>query len=145
VRAETGPESVRRAFEVGLVNLVEDRHHRLLDDLVLQCCDAQGALPPIGLRYVDSSRRSCSIRSTMYSTVQIVESIFQSGFILLPSHAIDSRRSLTLQNVEALAEESDVEVVEQSGEPFLLPFSCCLPHTAQSLGHTFPALCRAHV
>jgi hypothetical protein len=48
----------------------------------------------------------------MYSTVQIVESIFQSVFILLPSHAIDSRRGLTLQIVEALAEECDVEVVE---------------------------------
>src|SRR5260221_14293830 len=36
-------------------------------------------------------------------------------------------------------------MVEQSGEPFLLPFSCCLSHTAQSLGHAFPALCRAHV
>ena len=48
----------------------------------------------------------------MHSTVQIVESIFQSGFILLPCHAIDSRRGLTLQCVEALAEECDVEVVE---------------------------------
>src|SRR5882672_3692906 len=36
-------------------------------------------------------------------------------------------------------------MVEQSGEPFLLPFSCCLSHTAQSLGHAFPTLCRAHV
>ena len=36
-------------------------------------------------------------------------------------------------------------MVEQSGEPFLLPFLCCLSHTAQSLGHAFPALCRAHV
>src|ERR1700689_1438272 len=36
-------------------------------------------------------------------------------------------------------------MVEQCGEPFLLPCSCCLPHTVQSLGHTFPALCRAHV
>ena len=36
-------------------------------------------------------------------------------------------------------------MVEQSGEPFLLPFSCCLPHTVQSLGHAFPALCRTHV
>src|SRR4051794_4541112 len=102
MRAATGPESVREAFEVDLVYLVEDRHHSLLDDLVLQCCDAQGTLPPIGLRYVDSSRRSCPIRSTMHSTVQIVESIFQSSFILLPRHAIDSRRGVTLQCVEAL-------------------------------------------
>src|SRR5258708_14845451 len=36
-------------------------------------------------------------------------------------------------------------MVEQGGEPFLLPFSCCLSHTAQSLGHAFPTLCRAHV
>src|SRR3984893_5435731 len=36
-------------------------------------------------------------------------------------------------------------MVEQSGEPLLLPLSCSLPHTVQSLGHAFPALCRAHV
>jgi integrase len=28
---------------------------------------------------------------------------------------------------------------------FLLPFSCCLPHTVQSLGHAFPTLGRVHV
>src|SRR5215510_16556716 len=36
-------------------------------------------------------------------------------------------------------------MVQQSGETFLLPFCCCFAHTAQSLGHAFPALCRAHV
>ena len=36
-------------------------------------------------------------------------------------------------------------MVEQSSEPLLLPFLCCLSHTAQSLGHSFPALCRARV
>src|SRR6266849_6933311 len=36
-------------------------------------------------------------------------------------------------------------MVEQCGEPFLLPFSCCLPHTVQSLGHAFPTLGRVHV
>src|SRR6266704_1704594 len=36
-------------------------------------------------------------------------------------------------------------MVEQSGESFLLPFPCCLPHTVQSLGHALPALCRTHV
>ena len=36
-------------------------------------------------------------------------------------------------------------MVEQRGEPFLLPLPGCLPHTAQSLGHASPALCRAHV
>src|SRR5215467_6477350 len=36
-------------------------------------------------------------------------------------------------------------MVEQSREPFLLPFLCCFSHTIQSLGHSFPALCRARV
>src|SRR6266436_8010541 len=35
-------------------------------------------------------------------------------------------------------------MVEQSGEPFLLPFFCYLPHTVQPLGHALPALCRVH-
>src|SRR3984893_19117988 len=36
-------------------------------------------------------------------------------------------------------------MVEQSGEPLLLPFLCCLSHTVQPLGHALPALCRVHV
>src|SRR5712664_728704 len=95
MRAATGPETVRKAFEVDLIDLVEDRHHRLLNDFVLQSSDAQRTLPPIGLRNIDSSRGLCSIRSTVHPTVQIDKSIFQSGFILLPRHAIDSRRGLT--------------------------------------------------
>src|SRR5437899_10586335 len=36
-------------------------------------------------------------------------------------------------------------MLEQSSEPFLLPLLGCLLHTAQSLGHSFPALSRARV
>ncbi len=36
-------------------------------------------------------------------------------------------------------------MVEQSREPFLPPFLCCFSHTVQSLGHSFPALCRVGV
>src|SRR5258708_36263699 len=36
-------------------------------------------------------------------------------------------------------------MVEQSGEPLLLAFVCCLPHTVQPLGHALPVLCRVHV
>src|SRR3954447_17190321 len=34
-------------------------------------------------------------------------------------------------------------MVKQSGEAFLLLSLCYFPHTAQSLGHSCPALCRA--
>src|SRR5215813_653150 len=53
--AATGPEPVREALEVDLIDLVEDRHHCLLNDFVLQCRDAQRTLLPISLRYIDSS------------------------------------------------------------------------------------------
>src|ERR1700733_8922284 len=36
-------------------------------------------------------------------------------------------------------------MVEQSSELFLSPFPSRLTHTAQSLGHPFPALCRVSV
>src|SRR6266481_9660042 len=77
--------------------------------------------------------------------MQISKSILKPGFILLPRYAVYSGRSLTLQRVEAVAEQFNVEMVEQSGEPLLLSFLCCLPHTVQPLGHALPALCRVHV
>src|ERR1700726_3923685 len=36
-------------------------------------------------------------------------------------------------------------MVKQSCEPFLPPFLCYFSHTAQSLGHSFSALCRVSV
>ena len=47
VRAAPRPEPIREAFEVDLVNLVENRHHGLLNDFVLQCRDAQRTLLPV--------------------------------------------------------------------------------------------------
>jgi hypothetical protein len=52
MRASTGTESIRKALEVDLIDLVEDRHHGLLDDFVLQRRNAQRTLPPISLRYI---------------------------------------------------------------------------------------------
>src|SRR3989441_4791128 len=77
--------------------------------------------------------------------MQISKSILKPGFILLPRYAVYSGRSLTLQRVEAVAEQFNVEMVEQSGEPLLPSFLCCLPHTVQPLGHALPARCRVHV
>ena len=55
MRAAPRTEPVGEALEVDLINLVEDRHHGLLNNFVLQRRDAQRALPPVGLRYIDSS------------------------------------------------------------------------------------------
>src|SRR5260370_7957989 len=55
VRAASGTEPIRKALEVDLIDLAEDRHHGLLNDFVLQRPDAQRTLPPVSLRYKDSS------------------------------------------------------------------------------------------
>ena len=54
VRISSRPEPIRKALEVHLVNFIEDGHHCLLNNLVLQRRDAQRSLPPVGLRNVDS-------------------------------------------------------------------------------------------
>jgi hypothetical protein len=145
VRVASRPKPIREAPEVHFVYLVEDGHHSLLNNLVLQRSDADRALPSVGLRYINSSRRLCLIRSTMHPAVPINRPILQPGFILLPGHAVYSRRSLPLQSEEAVPEQAGGKMVEQRGKSFLLSFFGYLPHTAQSLGHSFPALCRARV
>src|SRR5580658_1692712 len=145
MRAATRPESIRKASKVHLVNLVEDAHHSLLNDFVLQRRDAQRSLSTVGFRNVDSSRWLSPIRSTMNTAVQISDATFQSVLILLPRHTVHSRRSLPLQRVKAVPEQVNAQVVEQSSEPFLFPCLCYFSHTAQPSGHSFPALCRTCV
>jgi hypothetical protein len=48
----------------------------------------------------------------MHPAVQIDKSILQTGFILRPPHAIDTRRSLTLKRVEAAAKKIDGQMVK---------------------------------
>ena len=64
MRAAPGPEPVAEAEEILLVNSVQHRRRRPLDDLVLQRGDRQRALPSIRLGYVDPSARQRPIRSS---------------------------------------------------------------------------------
>src|SRR5258708_38218756 len=56
MRATTGTKPVREAFEVALIYLVEDRHHSLLNDFVLQHCDPLLSMPPFSVRYRSPTR-----------------------------------------------------------------------------------------
>src|SRR5262245_11363038 len=102
MRASTRPKPIGKAFEVDLVNLIEDRHYSLLNYFVLQSRDAQWTLPPIRLRNVDSPRGLCPIRSTVHPVVEVDKSILQPGFILFPCHAINAGRRFWLQGVKAV-------------------------------------------
>src|SRR6516225_448942 len=145
VLAAPGPESVTEAQKVLFPDLVEDRPDRVLDDFVLQCRDTQGALPPIGFRDPDSTRRLCSICSTMNSPMQVGEPYLQVSSIFFPRHPIHSWRRLFLQAVIARPEQVDAHVVQQSRELPLPILPGYFPHTLQPLWPAFPALCPAQV
>src|SRR6516225_1888770 len=139
VLAAPGPESVTEAQKVLFPDLVEDRPDRVLDDFVLQCRDTQGALPPIGFRDPDSTRRLCSICSTMNSPMQVGKPCLQVSSIFFPRHPIHSRRRLFLQAVIARPEQVNAYVVQQSCELELPVLPCCFAHTLQPTWPGFPA------
>src|SRR5580700_7754765 len=138
--AAPSSEPIGEPQEILFVNLVEDCHYGLLYDLILQGCDAQGALPSIGFRDVGSLGRLRSIRPSVDSAVQICQLLIQVRLVLLPRHAIHSRCSSSLQGVVAVAQQMDRDVVEQRGEPRPLIFTGCLTHTEQVAQLADPAL-----
>src|SRR6476660_191088 len=73
VRAAPGSEPAAEPEEVLLVDRVQQRDHRPLDDLVLQRGDRQRTLPAVRLGNVDPPRRQCPIRSPLDPVVQILE------------------------------------------------------------------------
>src|SRR6185437_3202694 len=129
--------------KVLLIYCIEDGDHRLLNNLVLQSRNPQWPFPTIDLRYPDSPHRQRPVRSAVNPVVQIDKSFLQTGLILLPSHSVHSRCSFSLERVKALLEQIRCHMVKQVGEPLLFVFPRSLAHTTQSLGHSFPALCRA--
>jgi hypothetical protein len=63
------PEPIGEPQKVLFVYLIQDFHHRVLYDFVLQGCDAQWALSSIRFGDVGSLGRLRAIRSLVYATV----------------------------------------------------------------------------
>jgi hypothetical protein len=55
VLAASGPETIRKAQIVVLIDGIEHLPHGALDDLVFKGGDAQWTLPPIGFRNISPS------------------------------------------------------------------------------------------
>src|ERR1039458_700053 len=115
--AAPGPEPIGEPQKILFVNLVEDRHYGLLDDLILQGCDAQGALPSIGFRDVGSLGRLRSVRPLMDSAMQVYQLLIQVRLVLFPRYPIHSGRSIPLQSEVTVPQQTDRDMVEQRGEP----------------------------
>jgi hypothetical protein len=63
--------------------------------------------------------------------VQVLEPALEVCLVVLPGQAVHPRRGVLLGLEERLPEQVDADMVEERGEPFLLPLPCCLPYALQ--------------
>ncbi len=124
--AASGPKSVRETEELRLVNLVQDLDNGTLDNLVLQPCNAERALPAIRLRNHPSPGWLRPISSPMHAAVQIGKVRLQISAVRIPCHAVDSRSRITLEPVIRFGEQFDIDMMEQRGKSLIPMFPRCL-------------------
>jgi hypothetical protein len=65
--------------------------------------------------------------------MQILEIALEVRLVGLPGQSIHAGRGLLLELMKRLAEQIDADVVQERGEPFLLPLPCGLPYAFQRL------------
>src|SRR5512144_79826 len=140
MRAAPSPKSVRDAEKVFLVDRVQQRDHRPLDDLVLQRGDRERALSSVRLGYVNAPARQRPIRSPLDPVAQILELALEVCLVVRPRQPIHAGCSVLLKLEERLFEQLDADVMEERGEPLLLPFPCHFPYAFQRLFHAYPVL-----
>src|SRR6266851_5669826 len=138
VRTASGPEPVREPEEILLVDRVQHLDHRTLDDLVLQRCDAERALPAVRLWYVVPARWLRPVSSSMNAGVKIGELALEILAVLLPCHAVYTGRRIPLQPRVGAVKKPGIDMVEERGEPLLPIQPCSCPYTVQSRGHACP-------
>src|SRR5260370_25794070 len=77
----------------------------------------------------------------MNPRMQVFELAPEVRFVGLPRQSVHAGRSLLLQIEERLFEQIDGDVVQERGEPLLLPFLCRLTYAVQTVGRACPARC----
>src|SRR4030042_4346234 len=95
--AAAGAKAIAEAQEVLLINLAQDPRHRLLDDLVLQRCDAQRSLPTVRLGYPATPRGLRTVPSALDPIVEVRQPGLQLSAVLGPRHAVQPRGRLPPQ------------------------------------------------
>src|SRR5580658_6650732 len=141
VLAALRTESIGEAKEILLVDGLQNKHYRLLDDLVLQTQNAEWPLGAVRLRDVCPSGRVGPVAVSVHSIVQVFQFLFERFSIGLPCHAIDPGRSVTREREITPLEEIGGDVMQQCREPYRLALSRRLAHGCQSVRRGIPALC----
>src|SRR6266699_5257303 len=76
----------------------------------------------------------------MNASVQVLKLALKVCLVLSPCQPVHTGCGVLLEFEDHLFEQIDADVVEELGEPFLLPLLCYLPYAFQRLGHASPAL-----
>src|ERR1700754_2004551 len=71
--------------------------------------------------------------------MQVREIALEVLLVVPPPQTVDACCGMLLECKELRFEQLDADVVEQRGEPLLLPFPCSSPYALQRLGHAGPA------
>src|SRR5262245_24864074 len=140
MRAAPRPEAIREPEEVLLVDRVQHRSRRPLDDLVFKGGNRQRPLTPVRFGYVHPPGGMRPVRSTMHAGVQVLEIALEVCLVIPPRQPVHAGRGVLLEFVERLVQMLDADVVEERGEPLLLPLPCGLPYALQRLVHGSPVL-----
>src|SRR5215467_14117860 len=141
VLAASRPESVGEPEEVLLVDGLENRRDRLLDDFILQAQNAQRALRAISLRNVGSSGRMRPVTAAVHLIVQFLQLLFEVFSIGLPRHAVDARRRVPFKREVTLLQEIGGDVMQQCCEPYTLAQSRRSAHGDEPVRRGAPAQC----
>src|SRR5579864_6252127 len=75
--------------------------------------------------------------------MQILEPSLEVRLVVRPRQPIHARCGVRLEIEKRLLKQLVGDVVEERGEPLLLPFPCYFPYALQRLCHAFPTLCPA--
>src|SRR6266446_170713 len=146
LRTAPRPEPVREPENVDLVDRIQDRDDRALDQLVLERGNAERPEPPVGLRDERSPDRLRPVRPSREPSREILKIRVQALAVVPPRLALDPRRRVSLQRVVRGAQVLDVvHVVQERREPLLaVPFGC-LTHSLERTERASPARCPERV
>ena len=131
MRGAPGPEPVREAEKVRLVDRVQHLDDRPLKDLVLQRSDTERPQPPVRLWDEHSPGRSRPVAPAMNPSMKIPKIRLEILPVLRPRHTIDTRSGLWANRPVRRPEPVDLDVVQERCEPRVLVLLRHPAHTVQ--------------
>src|SRR6201987_2493346 len=127
------PKSIREPEEILLVDRAQHRCHGSLDDFVFERRDRERALASVFLRNVAPTGRQRPVRSCLDPRVQCLDPTIEVLLVGLPCHAVHAGCSVSLHRVKRCSQHGGIDMVQERGEPLLLPSPCDLPYAFQRL------------